>query len=472
MKKLLLITVISLFSITTKAQNWDEVIKTVASDRGADDYFGYSVSISGDKAIVGAYREEEDPTGNNTITLSGSAYIFELIGGTWTQTEKLVASDRGAIDHFGYSVSISGDKAIVGAYGEDEDASGINTESDAGSAYIFELIGGTWTQTEKIVASDRGTNDQFGYSVSISGDKAIIGAYREDEDAAGINTASEAGAAYIFELSGGSWTQTEKIVASDRAADDYFGSSVSISGDKAIVGAYGEDEDAAGINTASYAGSAYIFELSGGSWTQTEKIVASDRAADDYFGYSVSISGDRAIVGAFREDQNAALISSKSSAGSAYIFELSGGTWTQSEKIVASDRAADDLFGHSVSISDNKVIIGAYREDQDTTGANYASEAGSAYIFKTELFVGIEENSFGNNLIVYPNPTIGDFYIEGGENNQTVTITMTDINGKLIQCRAYNESQLLNLRLEEPAGVYFLMIESGAKKAVIRLVKE
>ena len=190
----------------------------------------------------------------------------------------------------------------MGAYLEDEDASGANTQSSAGSAYIFERDGlGNWTQAQKLTASDRATGDRFGYSVSISGDYAIVGAIGEDHDASGANTQSDAGSAYIFERDGlGNWTQAQKLVASDRAADDRFGNSVAISGDYAIVGANWEDEDASGANTQTDAGSAYIFERDGsGNWTQAQKLTASDRAAGDWFGYSVSISGDYAIVGAY-----------------------------------------------------------------------------------------------------------------------------------------------------------------------------
>jgi hypothetical protein len=228
-----------------------------------------------------------------------------LIAGDYDELQKIVASDRASYDYFGYSVSISGDYAIVGAYCEDENASGGFTRLEAGSAYIFKRDGTSWSQEAKIVASDRAVDDYFGHSVSISGDYAIVGAYWEDEDASGNNPLDEAGSAYIFKRDGTTWSQEAKIVASDRDADDYFGHSVSISGDYAIVGAYQESEDASGNNAVYQAGSAYIFKRDGTSWNQQAKIVASDRAFYDYFGYSVNISGDYALVGAYQEDQDA-----------------------------------------------------------------------------------------------------------------------------------------------------------------------
>ena len=380
-----------IFKTSDGGNTWTQVQKIVASDRAVSDQFGYSVSISGDYAIVGAGYQSKDASGGNFLYFAGSAYIFKTSdgGNSWTQVQKIVAGDRAAYDRFGLSVSISGDYAIVGAYQEDEDASGGNTLGGAGSAYIFKTsdAGNSWTQVQKIVAGDRATNDSFGYSVSISGGYAIVGANGEDEDASGGNTLNSAGSAYIFKTSdaGNSWTQVQKIVAGDRAVNDIFGASVSISGDYAIVGAYLEDEDAAGGNTLSGAGSAYIFKTSdaGNTWTQVQKIVAGDRSTVDFFGFSVSISGDYAIVGAYNESEDASGGNTKAAAGSAYIFKTSdaGNTWTQVQKIVAGDRAASDYFGSSVSISGGNAFVGAYQEDEDAAGGNTLSSAGSAYFF-------------------------------------------------------------------------------------------
>jgi hypothetical protein len=362
-----------LLSITTFGQNWDEVIKAVASDREANDFFGFSVSIDGNKAIVGAQGEDVN---------TGAAYIFELNGGVWTETAKLLASDGDDDDGFGFSVSISGNKAIVGASLEDHDASGGAPLADAGSAYIFELSGGVWMETAKLVASDRGVNDRFALSVSINGDKAIVGAFLEDQDASGGASLSEAGAVYVFELSGGVWMETAKLVASDRGAYDRFGRGVSISGNKVIVGAYKQDMDASGGNSMQDAGAAYIFEFNGGIWTETTKLVTSDRAPINYFGLSVSISGDKAIVGCHRNRLDASGGNSLQDAGAAYVFELSGGVWSETTKLVASDRASSDAFGVNVSISGNKVVVGAASEDEDASGGAPLTDAGSAYIFE------------------------------------------------------------------------------------------
>ncbi len=325
---------------------WSEVAKIQASDKQPLDHFGRSVSISGDYAIVGADRED---TGALDV---GAAYIFERNGEVWSEVAKVQASDKQASDWFGCSVSISGDRAIVGARFESTGA------LVAGAAYIFERNGGVWSEVAKIQASDKEALDQFGISVSISGDRAIIGANQEGTGG------SKDGAAYIFERSGGVWSEVAKIQASDKEAGDRFGISVSISGDRAVVGARGEDTG--GDN----AGAAYIFERSGGMWSEVAKIQASDKEAVDLFGYSVAISGDRVIVGAYGEDTGGL------DAGAAYIFELNGGVWNELAKVLASDKEAHDWFGYSVAISGDRIIVGAWLED---TGG---SKAGAAYIFE------------------------------------------------------------------------------------------
>lgn len=373
------------FSTSSFSQVYNQIQKIIASDRASGDVFGIAVSVSGSYAIVGAQNEAEDAAGMNTLVYAGSAYIFEKDNnGHWVQTQKIVPSDRTSNDYFGGAVSISGNRAIVGAY--EKNAIGTNSFSHAGAAYIFERDGnGIWNEVKKIVASDTGATDHFGYSVSISGDRAIVGSPLDAEDATGGNTLSSAGSAYLFERDGnGNWSQTQKIVPTDRASADLFGASVSISADYAIVGAYQEDENPAGGNTLNNAGSAYIFQRDGNNvWNQTQKIVSSDRAITDRFGISVSISGTYLVVGAYLEDENETGGSTLSNAGSAYIFERDGNNnWVQVKKITSSDRDPNDNFGQSVNITGNYVIVGAQHEAADTQGGNILASAGAAYLFK------------------------------------------------------------------------------------------
>jgi|GEM_PF-2164936 len=323
---------------------WIQQAKLTAEDGDVDDWFGYSVSISGDYAIVGAYQNDDDGE------QSGSAYIFSLEDGEWIQQVKLTAEDADGGDYFGYSVSISGDYAIVGASGNGDDG------ELSGSAYIFSLDDGEWIQQAKLTAEDADEGDRFGQFVSISGDYAIVGAPEDDDDG------DDSGSAYIFVRDDGEWIQQAKLTAEDADEQDFFGLSASISGDNAIVGAYNDDD-------GEQSGSAYIFFLDDGDWTQQAKLTAEDAEAGDHFGYSVSISGDNAIVGAWEDDDDG------ENSGSAYKFSLDDGEWIQQAKLTADDADAGDFFGNSVSISGDNAIVGAIGDD----------DSGSAYIYHSPI---------------------------------------------------------------------------------------
>ena len=189
------------------------------------------------------------------------------------------------------------------------------------------------TEIVKLTASDAAAGDWFGRYVAVSGATVVVGAPNDDDNG------SNSGSAYVFVRSGISWSQQAKLTASDAAAFDFFGVSVAISGDTAVVGA--NFDDGKGVDS----GSAYVFVRSGTTWTEQAKLTASDAAALDQFGIEVSISGDTAVVGAFSDDD------SGSRSGSAYVFVHSGATWTEQAKLTASDAAIDDRFGRSVSVS-------------------------------------------------------------------------------------------------------------------------
>ncbi|MCP4121756.1 MAG: hypothetical protein GY751_08375, partial [Bacteroidetes bacterium] len=413
----------SVYLYTYNGSTWTDEQKITASDAFNSDYFGMRGSISGDWAVAGAYSDD-DNFGN-----SGSAYFFKAtpgdiytpqvidacdstqVNGAWysetqivndtlsvgtcqdsivttdltiieectaeeyCEIQKVLASDATTQDDFGYDVAISGNFAIVSALREDHNAAGGSYQSQAGSAYIFEKVGENWLQVQKIVASDRSSTDWFGSSVAISGNYAVVGAYQEDHDVSGSNLLSNAGSAYVFKNISGVWTEIQKIVASDRFTGDYFGFTVAISGGNIVIGAPYEDEDENGDNFQTGAGSAYIFENQNDTWVQVQKIVSADRLGNDRFGTSVAIAGDRILVGAETESQDENGNNTMSQAGSAYIFKYGNGTWVQEQKIVASDRQSVDRFGKSVDISDNVLIVGAYEEDQIDDGS------GAAYIF-------------------------------------------------------------------------------------------
>lgn len=257
-----------------QAQNWAQIIKSVASDRedrttsgrSANDSFGYSVAISGSYAVVGAMNEDDDAAGANAFENSGAAYLFYNNAGTWKKVKKLVASNRFTGSNFGSSVAIDGDYIVIGASNDS-----YGPFMRMGSAYIFKKDQGgadNWGEVKKITAPLRNENDFFGLSVSISSDHVIIGAYQEDQDSDESATLSNAGSAYLFKKDFGgleNWGFVQKITAPIRGEEDYFGRSVAISGDIAVVGAYQEDQDNNENNQLDDSGSAYIFKKDAGS---------------------------------------------------------------------------------------------------------------------------------------------------------------------------------------------------------------
>jgi hypothetical protein len=355
-----------------------------ASNADADDQFGYSVSIDGDRAIVGA-QNESGPS--DSKSRAGAAYVFERSGGSWQEVQVLRASNAGANDRFGKSVAIGGERVIVGAPEEDGPSDG---KTNVGAAYIFERTESGWSQTETKVLRHSDTNafDEFGYSVAIDGDRAIVGARFENGPS---NGKSNAGAAYIFERTGSGWSKNEDQVlrASNAEDGDRLGVSVAIDGDYAIVGARFEDGPSDGKNKA---GTAYVFERSGGTWgqaagdfqTETEVLRASNANEGDRFGTSTAVNGDRAILGAPGEDGPS---DNETDGGAAYVFERSGGTWgqaaggfqTETDILRASNAGLSDVFGSSVSIDEDRAIIGASGEDGPSNNKDFA---GAAYVFE------------------------------------------------------------------------------------------
>jgi len=354
--------------------NWIEVQKIVASDRDVGDNFGTSVAISGNYAIVGSPR---DFVGAYML---GSAYIFERIAGTWIEVMKVSAPSNLHMASFGASVSIHGDYIIIGAY-----RNGMWPDYN-GAAYIYERIAGTWTYNTQLTASDPDIDDYYGFSVSLSGDYAVIGAYYEDEDESGSNTLDAAGSAYIYERDGGgNWNEVDKIVAFDRATGDEYGKAVAVSGDYLVVGANREDEDESGANTIDQAGSAYVYERDGGgNWNFTQKLVAVDRNMAALFGWSVGASGDYFHIGAQTDNQNpcGGIVPTS---GASYLFKRnSGGVWSEVQKLHPDEHTTGDQFGYSVAISGNYCITGAWGEDEDENGINTLNDAGAAYVFEPD----------------------------------------------------------------------------------------
>jgi hypothetical protein len=398
---------------------WSQQAYLKASNTDAGDRFGNSVSISGDTLLIGADSEDSNATGingnqaDNNAQDSGAAYVFVRNGDTWTQQAYLKASNTNSFDTFGWSVAVSDNTAVVGAVDEDSNAIGVNGDEfnenagSSGAAYVFVRDGDAWTQQAYLKASNTDIADEFGFSVAISGTTVVVGAVYESSNATGVNgdetddSLISAGAAYVFVRNNETWTQQAYLKASNTVIGNFFGGSVAVSSDTVVIGGIGDPSSATGVNgdqnnnDAPISGAAYVFVRNGDTWSQQAYLKASNTDPGDEFGFSVTASGSTAIIGAKFESSNAVGVNgdqtdnSAFGAGAAYVFVRNdtAATWSQQTYLKASNTDADDLFGTSVAVSGDTVVIGAFVEDSNAIGIdgdetnNSASGAGAAYVF-------------------------------------------------------------------------------------------
>jgi len=407
----------AVYVFSRNSGSWSQQAYVKASNTGVSDEFGRSMALSsdGNTLVVGALHEDSNARGistdgsgeeDNSAANAGAVYVFSRNSGSWSQQAYVKASNSEAGDLFGYSMALSsdGNTLVVGALGED---------SNAGAVYVFSRNSGSWSQQAYVKASNFEAGDLFGRSMALSGDGTTlaVGANSEDSNATGIstdgtgednNSASEAGAVYVFNRNSGSWSQQAYVKASNAEAADWFGRSMALNsdGNTLVVGALHEDSNARGIstngsgeedNSATNAGAVYVFSRNSGSWSQQAYAKASNAEADDRFGRSMALSsdGNTLVVGALREDSNAIGIStdgtgeednSASWAGAVYVFGRDGGSWFQQAYVKASNAKADHRFGNSVSVnSDSSTLaMGAEGERSNTIGITHGADATGA----------------------------------------------------------------------------------------------
>ena len=389
-----------------------------ASNTNADDVFGQNVALAGDTLVVGAYQERSSAVGvngdqaDNSQPNAGAVYVFTRTAGLWTQQAYLKASNTNAVDGFGYSVALSGDTLVVGAPWESSNATGVNgNQSDnsalyAGAVYVFTRTAGVWTQQAYLKASNTDAGDNFGTSVTLSGETLAVGALYEASNATGVNGNEAdnsvpypyAGAVYVFTRTAGVWTQQAYLKASNRAV--LFGYTVALAGDDTLaVGAPWEGSNATGVNgndadnSAPLAGAVYVFTRTAGVWTQQAYLKASNTDAGDRFGQGLAIDGDTLVAGARFEASAASGVNGDQSdnsapiAGAVYVFTRTAGAWTQQAYLKPSNAGANQNFGGSVAIAGDLVVVGARLEDSNATGINgdqgnsSAPDSGAVYLF-------------------------------------------------------------------------------------------
>ncbi|MFM1991021.1 MAG: hypothetical protein RJA99_3978 [Pseudomonadota bacterium] len=408
---------------------WAQQAYLKASNTESGDTFGYRLALSadGNTIAVGAINEDSAETGtagtgaDNSATTSGAVYVFTRSNGTWTQQAYLKASNTGAGDAFGESVTLSadGNTLAVGAVYEDSAETGTagtgadNSAPDSGAVYVFTRSNGTWTQQAYLKASNTGSGDSFGRSAALSPDGNTLAVGAPDEDSAGTgtagtgadNSATTSGAVYVFTRSNGTWTQQAYLKASNTGAGDAFGASVTLSadGNTLAVGAVYEDSAETGTastgadNSAPDSGAVYVFTRSNGTWTQQAYLKASNTGSGDRFGSSVALSadGNTLAVSAINEDSaetgtaGTGADNSATDSGAVYVFTRTSGTWAQQAYLKASNTGSLDWFGCHVALSadGSTIAVGAFREDSAETGTagtgadDSATTSGAVYTF-------------------------------------------------------------------------------------------
>ena len=362
---------VSAFERDPDTQVFDDEMTLTADDKTAQDNFGAAVSVDFDIAVIGA------PDANiGGDADAGGAYIFnrDLAAGDWDQSDKLTAGgDVNALDRFGTSVAVDADVIIVGAPFHNP-----NGSPNAGAAFLFsrnpdEAASNQWSETQKLTAgADEDVDDRFGTSVALNSDTALVGAPFENGG----------GAVFVFvrDPDDNSWDRQQKLTASDASPGDQFGYSVSVFGNTAIVGAPQAD-----VTGALTAGAVYVFTRdptdATDPWSQSEKLEASDAAAGDEFGAAVSLAGNTAVAGAPGVDLPPVGLVMRFNAGAAYDFrrDPDTGLFSERSKLSASDAAADESFGAAVVVACDTMIIGAPETDLVTL----LIDAGAAYVFQT-----------------------------------------------------------------------------------------
>ncbi|MFC3194584.1 hypothetical protein ACFODZ_10085 [Marinicella sediminis] len=380
--------------------SWVESQKLTASDGAAVDYFGKSVTIEGDRALIGATHF------GHLVSGFGSAYVFDKVGGVWTESQKLTPGDGQINNQFGHALSLSGHSALISAPGHNE------LGEDSGAAYVFNFDGSNWAETQKLQASDAYQGDHFGSSVSITGNTLLVGAHLDHN----------AGSAYLFEFDGSDWQETDHFRSLDSNVHDRFGHSVSLSADRILIGAFQYHE--AGVSS----GGALVFEHNGTEWAETSQLLAGDGAARDVFGTSVSIFGQRALVGAPADDNGGR------NSGSAYIFDFNGNEWINTHKLLTSDHSEQDGFGGAVSLYGNTAMVGADNKNVQglRKGAVFVFEFDGSSWTETQMLEasdGAFDDKFGNALSVHHDRAMIGAYFDDDNGFASGSVYVFDYDG-------------------------------------------
>jgi hypothetical protein len=376
----------------------------------------------------------------------GAVYAVGFTGTGWVQQAELRAADGAAGDDFGSSLTVVGNTALIGAVGK-----AFGGQQLQGAVYVFSFNGTGWVQTAELAANDGAPGDAFGVSVALAGNTALIGASHKT-----VASHTFQGAAYVFAFNGASWLEQAELTTSDGATEDSFGRSLAVSGNTAIIGASTK-------NVAEHAlqGAAYLFAFNGVSWLQQGELTASDGEANDSFGLSVAISGNTALVGCGGKD-----VGANFSQGAAYVFTSDGSTWSQQAELTASDGAALDLFGSAVALAGNTAVIGAPSKLVGAIaegGAYLFTTDGTSWTQQAELLApdGAANDGLGGSAAILPNNDV----VVGAS---AKTIGTNSFQGSAFVFGAGNVLQAPALPMSLSVGLFGLLGLAGAIAAAGR----
>jgi len=401
---------------------WRQQSYIKAANNDAGDKFGVSISISGDTLAVGTSAEDSNQTtitngttasSNNSNTDSGAVYVYKRSGTSWAQEAYIKAANSEAGDEFGYTVSLDNDTLAVGAYLEDSQvttitngtsASSDNNQNNSGAVYVYKRTGNNWAQESFIKAwNSDGSHDMFGYNVSLDNDTLAVGAYWDNST----------GSVYIYKRTGSNWALEDYLRPVNLPSYKRFGTAISLDGKTLAVGAYEEGSTQTTITNGTTAssttnsdseqsGAVYVYKRADNStWVQEAYIKAVNNDREDHFGASVALDNDTLAVGVRYEDSNQTTITnddstastndSNSSSGAVFVYKRTGTNWAQEAYIKAANNDSEDLFGWSVALEGDTLVVGAYQEDSDqstiTNGTSASSndsnsESGAVYFYK------------------------------------------------------------------------------------------
>lgn len=512
MKLLLCLSFAMVYTTFSFSQGYVESQKFIANDRNINAFFGSASAYYNNELLIAAH-------GNDSIvSMGGAVYVFEKMGGQWQQKDMLFSNDITFNDQYGNALDVENNRLFVGSYRNDAGA----IPAFGGAVYIYHNINDEWMLEQKVVSNDVNGIDFFGEALAASGNYLAIGAPRHDYDVNDENFVSEGGAVYIFKKDASNhWNQIEKLVPPFRGFEDRFGLSIGFLGNDLLVGAFRDDEDENESNFVDDAGAVYYYRNDGSdNFNLIQKISASDRGLNDAnfgeklllkdnrlfikgltvnglgglycfeknvmefweenqiiensvssaatatgFAHSMDVSSNTLIVGSINESNASAI------GGVVYFYQNINNVWSQTQMFYPSANVSSDLFGSSINIIEDEIIVGAQQQDFDALDLNEIANAGSVYSFVLDETLGITNANNINEITAYPNPTSGILNVYFSTQLPEIDITVTDVLGREHQTLKVQNTNAVELHLPEPNGLYFVTCITALQKSVIKIIK-